>query len=272
MKYAVVNKTIGILKSEPREDSESTDEVLFGMNVEILKELSNSWFYIRTHYNYEGYINGGNLLINDENSITWDKEKNTVVINSFADVLDTPEASGYQIATLTRGSNLISIDVISENNRFIKVKLPDSKTGWIRRRFISKLIKNYNVRDEEKLRENLAEAALGYLGTQYRWGGKTPCGIDCSGLCSMAYMLNGILIYRDAQIKEGFPINEISVYKLKKGDLIFFPGHVAMYLGNGDYVHSATSNDIVKINSFNEKADNYNEYLAKSPKRFGSIF
>lgn len=272
MKYAVVNKTIGILKSEPKDDSENADEVLFGMNVEILREVSNNWLYVRTHYNYEGYINRENLLINDENSKIWDREKNSVVINSFADVLNRPEASGYEIVTLTRGANLILINEISENKRFVKVKLPDSKIGWIRKNFISNLRKSYDITDEEVLRENLTKAALSYLGTQYRWGGKTPCGIDCSGLCSMAYMLNGVLIYRDAKIKKGFPIREISIDKLKKGDLIFFPGHVAMYLGNGNYVHSATSNDIVRVNSFNEETDNYNEYLGKSQKLFGSIF
>lgn len=272
MKYAVVKKAIGALKSEPKEASESADEVLFGMNVEILKESENNWFYVRTHYNYEGYINGEDLIINDEIAETWEKEKNTVVLNSFADVLNKPQASGYKIASLTRGGNLISTGEISENGRFIKVKLPNLETGWVRKSFISELISDYDIKDEKNIRENLAKTALSYLGTQYRWGGKSPLGIDCSGLCSMSYMLNGILIYRDAEIKEGFPIKEIPFENIKKGDLIFFPGHIAMYLKEGNYIHSSTSNDIVKINNLYKSADNYNEYLGKAPKRFGSIF
>ncbi|AWK51954.1 glycoside hydrolase [Clostridium beijerinckii] len=272
MKYAIVNKAVGVLKSEPKGASENADEVLFGMNVEILKELDNNWFYVRTHYNYEGYINGDNLIINDELSKKWEKDKNIMVINSFADVLNKPEASGYEIASVTRGANLISCDEISENKRFLKVKLPSGEKGWIRKSFTSDLIIDCEIKDEEKLRENLAKCALSYIGTQYRWGGKSPLGIDCSGLCSMAYMLNGILIYRDADIKEDFPIKEITFDKLKKGDLIFFPGHAAMYLEAGNYIHSSTSNDVVKINSLNEKAENYNEYLGTCAKRFGSIF
>lgn len=272
MKYAVVNKTIGILKNEPKMTSENVDEVLFGMNVEILKKAPDNWFYIRTHYNYEGYIKGTSLLINDANSITWNNEKNVTVLNSFADVLNIPETFGYPIEILTRGANLISTNEISENGNFAKVKLPDSRIGWIRKSFLSQLRNTYNIKDEKNLRKNLTKAALSYLGTQYRWGGKTPLGIDCSGLCSMAYMLNGIFIYRDAKIKNGFPIKEIAFEKLKPGDLIFFPGHVAMYLGNGNYVHSSNRNDTVKINSFNYRSENYNEYLDKSPKRFGSIF
>ena len=272
MKCAIVNKAVGVLKSEPKEASESADEVLFGMNVKVLKEAENNWFYVRTHYDYEGYINGDNLIINDEFSKKWEKDKNIVVINSFADVLNKPEASGYEIASVTRGANLISCDEISENKRFLKVKLPSGEKGWIRKSFISNLKTNCEMKNQEKLRGNLAKSALSYLGTQYRWGGKSPLGIDCSGLCSMAYMLNGIIIYRDADIKEGFPIKEIRFDKLKKGDLIFFPGHVAMYLEDDNYVHSSTSNDVVNINSFNEKAENYNEYLGKCSKRFGSIF
>lgn len=272
MKFAVINNQISVLKRQPKEDSENIDEVLFGMNVEILRKTSNNWFYIKTNYRYEGYVKGKGLIIDDRRSKQWEKEKNTIIISSFADVLNKPETSGYPIISLTRGANLLITDEISENNKFIKVKLPDSRTGWVRRNFISNLKKNYDIKDEINLRDNLAEAALSYLGVQYRWGGKTPLGIDCSGLCSMAYLLNGIFIYRDADIKEEFPIKEITFDKLKKGDLIFFPGHVALYLGKNHYIHASTSNDFVKINSLDEKDSNYNENLGKSPKKFGSIF
>ena len=272
MRYAVVNSTIGFIKSKPDKFSENADEVLFGMNVEILEALENDWYYIRTHYNYDGYIDGSSLLIDDNKAKEYESEKNKVVLNSFADVLDKPEASGCQIATMTRGAHSVCLKEVSENNRFVKVKIPDGRIGWTRKEFLCDLKTDYDVKDEENLRENLVRSALSYIGTQYRWGGKTPMGIDCSGLCSMSYMVNGILIYRDADIKEGFPIKEITRDKLKKGDLIFFPGHVAMYLGNEEYVHSATSNDVVSINSFDKNAENYYEYLDKCDKRFGSIF
>ncbi|AQS05277.1 C40 family peptidase [Clostridium beijerinckii] len=272
MKNAIVNNTIGMLKREPKNNSESVDEVLFGMNVEILKEEFNNWFYVRTRYNYEGYINGIYLIINDKLSEKWEAEKNSIVINSFADILNKPQASRFPIATLTRGANLISTYECSKDNKFTKVILPNLSMGWIRSSFISSLKSGYDINDEEDLRNNLVSSAVSYIGTQYRWGGKTPLGIDCSGLCSMAYMLNGILIYRDAKIKEGFPIKEITFKQIKKGDLIFFPGHVAMYLGDGKYIHSSTSNDVVKINSFNKNSNDYNEDLDRSLKRFGSIF
>ena len=52
------------------------------------------------------------------------------------------------------------------------------------------------LRLEEAFRESIVQTAYSYLGTQYRWGGKTACGIDCSGLAFMSYFRNGILIWR----------------------------------------------------------------------------
>ena len=67
----------------------------------------------------------------------------------------------------------------------------------------------------------------------------------------MSYLDNGLLIYRDASIVEGYPIRKIPAEALKKGDLIFFPGHVAVYLGEGKYIHATgfTKTPYVTVNS-----------------------
>ena len=128
--------------------------------------------------------------------------------------------------------------------------------------------------DETRLRQALVDAALLYRGTHYRWGGKSPMGIDCSGLVSMAYMLCGILIYRDADIREGFPIHEITLDDLKPGDLLFFPGHVAMYMGGGRYCHSTgrSGDDGFTINSLDPAAPDYRADLPGMITHVGSYF
>lgn len=127
---------------------------------------------------------------------------------------------------------------------------------------------------EEILRERLAKSAEEFLGTQYRWGGKSSQGIDCSGLMFMSYLAQGILIYRDAQIVEGYPVKEIEKEQLKKGDLIFFPGHVAMYLGEGKYIHSTGffKTPYVTVNSLREEDPDYRADLAEKITEYGSIF
>ena len=127
---------------------------------------------------------------------------------------------------------------------------------------------------EVELRRRIADGALGYLGVQYRWGGKTPLGLDCSGLTAMAYLLQGILIYRDARIEEGFPIHAIDRARMDVADLLYFPGHVALYLGEGRYIHStgaAVSGGVV-INSLEPEDPLYRDDLVKSLYAVGSVF
>ena len=270
---AVVNKIIGHIKSKPDESSPNSDEVLYGMKVNVLKCMDNNWCYIKTHYNYEGYINKNELIIDDKISERYEKQKNSICISAFADILDKPKHSGNDIITVTRGAHIINCASEYEDDKFTKIKLADGREGYMRKQFLRSHTKEYNNKlNEDELRQNIVNAALSYLGTQYRWGGKSPLGIDCSGLCSMAYMLNDIIIYRDAEIKEGFPIKEITFDKVKKGDLLFFENHVVMYIENEQYIHSSNTNDMVMINSFNKSHYNYFEKLNNRLLAAGSIF
>lgn len=143
------------------------------------------------------------------------------------------------------------------------------------------LLEKYYKGDEEAFRNHLEATAKEYLGTQYRWGGRSMEGIDCSGLVSMAYMRSGVIAYRDAAIAAGYALERIPVDfveedgqrvfslenlesgVMKKGDALYFPGHIAMYLGEGKYIHStakAGSNGVV-INSLRPEDENYRKDL-----------
>ena len=169
---------------------------------------------------------------------------------------------------LPRGAWIGVLDELIEE-RWQKVVLPNGIEGFTR---IENLIEMPEVEDEEKMRKSLVEMARLYEGAQYRWGGKTCMGLDCSGLVGMAYMLCGALIYRDAHIVEGFPMKEIDKKDIRMGDLMFFPGHVAMYIEDGRYIHSSSSLNGVGYNSLNPEAADYNEYLDKNFEQAASFF
>ena len=153
------------------------------------------------------------------------------------------------------------------------VRLPDGCTGYVCASFLDTLWESPCAQGYA-LRQALTDTARLYAGTQYRWGGKSPAGIDCSGLCSMAYMLCGINIYRDAAIQPGFPIHEIPLSEMREGDLIYFPGHIAMYLGDGLYIHSTgrAGDNGVTINSFFAEHPLYRADLASQITAVGSFF
>ena len=90
----------------------------------------------------------------------------------------------------------------------------------------------------------------------------------------MSYMLAGVLIYRDADIRDDYPIRPITRQQLKKGDLLFFPGHVAIYLGNGKYIHSTAHSKSfgVTVNSLNPHDEDYRQDLDELLTECGSIF
>lgn len=92
-----------------------------------------------------------------------------------------------------------------------------------------------------------------FLGIPYVWGGENPSGFDCSGFVSYVYAHFGYNIGRTTynQIKVGV---SVSISNLQPGDLVFFgkataPHHVGMYIGEGKYIHSPHTGDVVKISS-----------------------
>ena len=80
-------------------------------------------------------------------------------------------------------------------------------------------------------------AALSQQGVPYVWGGTTPAGFDCSGFTQWAYRQAGVELPRLAQDQDtaGFAVSRSN---LMPGDLAVWSGHVAMYIGNNQYVEA----------------------------------
>jgi flagellum-specific peptidoglycan hydrolase FlgJ len=102
--------------------------------------------------------------------------------------------------------------------------------------------------DYAKLEAN----AVSYLGTPYVWGGTTPDGFDCSGFVQYLYKQTfGIDLSRTTYTQQ-YEGEEVAFKDLQMGDLLFFKDggsteHVAMYLGDGFYIHAPQPGESIKI-------------------------
>lgn len=293
--YGIVNRPVisiweGPEKTRENEDGEIlsaiADEALYGMGLLITGEMVNGFYPVRTFYGYSGYVREEDMEIADL-SVLRDRERSGLMVTDgiHTDILSVPRVQGVRLLSLFKGALIRVLDFNSEAEGWARVELLDGRVGYMRNQFLRKKefsqaglwtgeLFQRGIVDEEAFRKRVVKTAEEYLGTQYRWGGKSTAGIDCSGLTSMSYLLNGILIYRDARIEPGFPVREISKCEMLPGDLMYFPGHIALYMGNGVYIHSTgkTGSGGVVINSLNPEAEDYRADLAESWYASGSIF
>jgi len=268
MERVVVLRNVASVKLMPDFNSELADEVLHGMVLEIIDKKDDPWYKIKTQYDYYGYVNKNDLIIDNLEATKWQNE-NYAIGRLIVDVMAEAKYGSRVAATLTRGCFIKHTGVCE--SKWEKIGLADGSFGWIRIGFARSIEKLSPLTDEQILRKRIVKTALDYMDTQYRWGGKSHFGIDCSGLASMAYMMNGYLLPRDGDKQQEY-LKPIKREEANLGDLIFFPGHVAIYIGEGRYVHATGREGYTLINSFNKDSEDYREDLDKIYTGTGTIF
>lgn len=97
--------------------------------------------------------------------------------------------------------------------------------------------------------ETIVAAAYSQLGVPYVWGGTTPgVGLDCSGLTQYCYRQAGIAIPRNSEDQAAFG-RKVPVSQASPGDILWRPGHVAIYIGEDRYIHEPHTGAVCTIAS-----------------------
>ena len=247
MQYGISNLSIVPIRNEATDQSEMVNQILFGEHFKVL-DVKKKWSKIRlAHDSYEGWIcNKQWLEISEEDYKQLDKDISTIT----TDVLDIITKDHHQPIVI--GSIL-----------------PFYKSGHAR---INKEMYQFNGLTTPGFvnKEKLIENALIYLNAPYLWGGRSPLGIDCSGLTQMIYRLQGIDLPRDAyqQAKVGTTLSFVD--ESEPGDLAFFDNqegevtHVGMILEDNYIIHASGKVRIDRIDQqgiFNAEIGNHTHKL-----------
>ncbi|MEL6491958.1 MAG: C40 family peptidase [Cyanobacteria bacterium J06555_13] len=174
------------------------------------------------------------------------------VSNLPINLYQSPVCQGL-VTQVDVGQHLRLLEV-SKNQTVLRVcSCKDDYPGWIAAEHLNHLMQapaSYKAPTltaaeiQAKIPEVIAftKAAMA-TPNEYLWGGATAPDYDCSGLMQAAFMASGIQLPRDSYQQEDFT-QRVDRSNLQPGDLIFFgtperTTHVALYLGDGDYIHSS---------------------------------
>ena len=195
----------------PNKRSEVTSQILYGERFKILSKRK-SWIKIKSLYDrYVGFIKNKDYV--KELKISHK------VSNIQANIFKNPNIKSKK--TLYFGSKL---QVIEKRNRFVRFE----KNRWVKLKDIKK------INHKEK---NFIKIFKLFLKTKYVWGGKTNKGIDCSALLQIFFYYHNLFYPRDTRDQIKYSIKKISK-KFKKGDIIFWKGHVAICINSKQLIHA----------------------------------
>ncbi len=227
MKQGICSQTLIPVRSKSSHQSEQLTQLLFGDCYTVL-EVKNEWIKIQIDVDdYVGWIPENQFSLISDSDFTQFQENYFI----SSDIITTLiHLSNNTTMLLAPGSIVINFHdgkfSFGENNYLTEGKLTQSC-------------------DLKASRKEIIDNAKKFINSPYLWGGKTPFGIDCSGLIQIVYRLSGIKLPRDTtqQVNVGEEIDHLS--NSNPGDLVFFNNereeicHVGILLNREKVIHSS---------------------------------
>ena len=239
---AVVVEPVANMYSKASGEVDVVSQARLGMAVGVV-EIQGDWARIETPDEYRGWARLRDLrpLGEGENYAGQGRVATAVSLRTHV----------YPAPSVTRRAPLMTVafetrlEVVEErpeeNGRWIGVRLPDGRQGWVQRGDVVFEMPAMDV-------AGLVVLSKRFLGLPYTWGGTTSFGFDCSGFTQMLCRRGGVTIPRDAQPQAHWAgMAKVDKAELRAGDLLYFGSsmdkitHTGFYLGNGEFIHSTTS-------------------------------
>jgi cell wall-associated NlpC family hydrolase len=204
------------LYEKPSHKSKISSEILYGEKFKILSK-NKDWVKIKTSFDkYIGYIKQPNYVNRFKPSHKIFKLKSEIF--EFSNIKKFHKTKKYL-------SFASKISIIKKNNKFVEYE----KNKWIKKIDIKKI---------NHVEKNYLKVLKLFLGIKYIWGGKSYKGLDCSAILQLFFYYNGKFYPRDTKDQIKYSKKNRKIEKFKKGDIIFWEGHVALCLNSKKLIHA----------------------------------
>ena len=193
--------------------SEVVTQLLYGDTFKKLKK-NGAWLKIKNDRdNYKGFIKNKNFQPN---------LKNTHKICNLSAALYSKPSNKSKIKNQLSFES--KIKVLKKKGSFYKFD-----HLWIKKRDLKKI----SVITKDPF-HNIKK----FINIKYKWGGKHFSGIDCSGLIQLFFNYNNKFCPRDANDQIKYFKKKVELRNIRKNDLIFWKGHVAVVISKNKLIHA----------------------------------
>ena len=261
--YGICKISVMNVREQPAYEAEMGTQMLMGAICWVI-ERRDGWSMITTPDGYIAWVTDGSLLFTDyDGAMAWKAAPRVIVTAHYTPLLAEPRRGSALVSDAVRGC---IVACTGRAGSYWHCRLPDGREAYVARRDVADC-RNYFA-SQHPSGSDIVNTAKEYMGVPYMWAGTSVKAVDCSGLAQRTYMDCGLLLPRNAsqQAQCGQEVDIDGGWDLlQPGDLLFFGRrradhiigiyHVAIYVGGGQFIHSAGG--MVHINSLLPEQPDY---------------